>query len=351
MTTPISTKLAARTLSQAGQTRAQIAESYGVSLSTVGRWLVEAKNYAAAETTAVATTTVKKVKTKTKKSKAKKARKVVTTAPIEVAQEVDSDVEYRVLATRKSISLTKLVNGLVDDSVVIDKTAGNFQQVFDLIANNGFSEESLEQAYHLCQPKKLVEGFTRGRFKVDVKKGQIVYTPEQGVPFEVSHKLTSRIIDTITKDGVEGADALMNFLDRLMLNPSNRSVNELYGFIQHNDIVITPKGTFYAWKVVRDTYFDKHSNTMDNSVGNEVRVARNQVNEDSDVTCSYGLHVCARSYISHFGSNGDRVVRVEVDPIDVVAVPKDYSDSKMRCAGYIVESDVTDTFFSDLNTY
>lgn len=351
MTTPISTKLAARTLSQAGQTRAQIAESYGVSLSTVGRWLVEAKNYAAAETTAVATTTVKKVKTKTKKSKAKKARKVVTTEPIEVAQEVDSDVEYRVLATRKSISLTKLVNGLVDDSVVIDKTAGNFQQVFDLIANNGFSEESLEQAYHLCQPKKLVEGFTRGRFKVDVKKGQIVYTPEQGVPFEVSHKLTSRIIDTITKDGVEGADALMNFLDRLMLNPSNRSVNELYGFIQHNDIVITPKGTFYAWKVVRDTYFDKHSNTMDNSVGNEVRVARNQVNEDSDVTCSYGLHVCARSYIRHFGSNGDRVVRVEVDPIDVVAVPKDYSDSKMRCAGYIVESDVTDTFFSGLNTY
>ncbi|MNP25651.1 hypothetical protein D3C76_1184680 [compost metagenome] len=210
------------------------------------------------------------------------------------------------------------------------------------------SQESLEKAFFLCQPKAMVETLTKGKFKVDLVKGNIVYTPDNGVPFQVSGLLSQRIIDTIGKDGVDGADTLINFLDKLMLNPSNRSVNELYGFVQHNDIVITPSGTFYAWKVVRDTYMDKHSNTMDNSVGNEVRVARNQVNEDSAVTCSYGLHVCAKSYIKSFGGGTDRVVRVEVDPADVVAVPKDYNDSKMRCAGYKVIADVTDNFAADL---
>lgn len=356
-TASLTTKITARDMIAAGTPRSQVAASLGVSVRTVGRWL---EQLAADDKSAVAAKPVK-AKKPAKKKKAKKTESVTAAQggyadgdayrqPAEQPKEVD-DVEYRVLATRKSISLTRLVNGAVDDSVVVDKSSPTFDEIFKLIAESGMAQEALEKAYHLSQPKKMVEGFTKGKFKVDVVRGIITYTPDSGIPFDISGKLSSRIIETIKKDGEAGAETLFNFLDKLMLNPSNRSVNELYGFLQHNDIELAPDGDFYAWKVVRSTYMDKHSNTMDNSVCKEVRVARNQVNEDSDVTCSYGLHVCAKSYIRHFSSNGDRVVRVKVNPADVVAIPKDYNDSKMRCAGYFVESDVTDAFLKDVNRY
>lgn len=335
LNTPIETKRAARDEVANGATKTSVAADYGVSIRTLGRWIEDANVF-------------KAPKAKSKPVKVKKAVMPKPTTPFVMPTIVEDDVEYRVLATRKSISLTRLVNGAVDNSVVIDKSADNFTEVFDLIVKSGMAQDALEQAYCLCSPKKMVEVFTKGKFKVDVIKGTILYTPDVGVPFDVSGRLSQRIIDTIKNDGVEGTEALFNFLDKLMLNPSNRSVNELYGFMTHNDIEITPNGNFYAWKVVRDTYFDVHSNTMDNSVGNEVRVARNQVNEDSSVTCSYGLHVCAKSYIKHFSSSGNRVVKVEVHPEDVVAIPADYNDSKMRCAGYTVIEDVTDTFLSEI---
>ena len=332
LNTPIETKRDARDMVEGGDTKTFVAAAYGVSIRTLGRWIEDAN-----------ATKVAKVKPVKVKKAATPKLIVAPVAPVAV-----EDVEYRVLATRKSISLTRLIDGAVDSSVVIDRSADNFDQVFDLIVKSAMAQDALEQAYFMCTPKKMVEGFTKGKFKVDVIKGSIMYTPDVGVPFEVSGKLSQRIIDTIKNDGAEGVESLFNFLDKLMLNPSNRSVNELYGFLTHNDIEIAPNGNFYAWKVVRNTYMDKHSNTMDNSVGKEVRVARNQVNENSSVTCSYGLHVCAKSYISSFGSNGDRVVRVEVHPQDVVAIPADYGDSKMRCAGYNVVEDVTDAFVKEL---
>ena len=341
LNTPIETKIAARDRAvNSGESKSAVAAAYGVSVRTLGRWIEQAN----------ATKVAKPVKVK----QAVMPKPVVPTAvvaPFTAPSVVDDDVEYRVLATRKSISLTRLVNSAVDSSVVIDRSADNFDEVFDLIVKSGMAQDALEKAYFMCTPKKMVEGFTKGKFKVDVVKGSIMYTPDQGVPFEVSGKLSQRIIDTIKNDGVEGVESLFAFLDKLMLNPSNRSVNELYGFLTHNDIAITPEGNFYAWKVVRSTYMDKHSNTMDNSVGKDVRVARNQVNEDSRVTCSYGLHVCAKSYIKHFSSNGDRVVKVEVHPQDVVAVPADYGDSKMRCAGYKVVEDVTDAFLKEIRSF
>lgn len=370
--TALSTKLAARDRVNKGEARVNVALYYGVSVRTVGRWIADVE---ASQATAAATLPTSKPKsddkifpvakpTKAKKTKKKKPAKVKVAAPALTKNTgvaggyadgdayrqpvVVEDVDYRVLATRKSISLTRLVDGAVDGSAVIDRSAANFDDVFAIIVNGAMSQESLEKAFFMCQPKAMVEAFTKGKFQVNVTENNIVYTPDSGVPFEVSGLLSQRIIETIGKDGVEGAESLINFLDKLMLNPSNRSVKELYGFVEHNDIVITPTGTFYAWKVVREDYMDKHSNTMDNSVGLDVRVARNQVDENSEQTCSYGLHACAKSYISSFGGGSDRVVRVEIDPADVVAVPKDYKNAKLRCAGYKVIADVTDNFKADL---
>lgn len=139
--------------------------------------------------------------------------------------------------------------------------------------------------------------------------------------------------------------ALLRFMDRLMDNPSNRAVNELYRFLEACELPITRDGYFLAYKRVRDDFTDIHSGKFDNSVGAKPRVRRNEVDEDSTRTCSHGLHVCSASYLPHFGSwMSNRVVVVKVDPQDVVAVPEDYDNAKMRVCGYEVIDDVTDQF-------
>jgi hypothetical protein len=118
--------------------------------------------------------------------------------------------------------------------------------------------------------------------------------------------------------------------------------------VNANDIDITDDGHFIGWKVVRSTYMDCASNTFDNSPGKTVTMPRNQVDEDDQRTCSAGLHVCSKSYIGHFGSGSDRIVSVKVHPRDVVSIPVDYNDAKMRTCGYVVLEDVTDRWGSEL---
>jgi hypothetical protein len=152
----------------------------------------------------------------------------------------------------------------------------------------------------------------------------------------------------MVRAGDTGVTTLLNFLEKLMENPSRRAVNELYGFLQANDIEIAEDGDFLAWKKVREDYLDIHSGTIDNSPGANPRVARNMVDEDSNQTCSYGLHVCSKSYLPHFGNSTDsRIVQVKVNPKDVVAVPADYNNAKMRTAGYHVIGDVTGRVVQD----
>ena len=132
---------------------------------------------------------------------------------------------------------------------------------------------------------------------------------------------------------------LMAFLARLQKNPSFRAVTELYDFVERNQLPITPEGKIIAFKVVKANYYDIHSGTFDNSVGTRVMMNRNQVDENSEARCSNGLHICGQSYISQFGSvqrDTDRVMLVEIDPADFVAVPSDYNMAKARVCSYVV---------------
>jgi uncharacterized protein YpiB (UPF0302 family) len=154
--------------------------------------------------------------------------------------------------------------------------------------------------------------------------------------------LAQRII-SMAREGFEAAPLLL-FLENLMLNPSNRAVEELYGFLEASSLPITDDGCFLAYKSVRQDYMDHHSGTMDNSVGSVVSMERNKVDEDKDRTCSYGLHFAAHEYAAGFGSSG-RMVVLKINPRDVVAIPSDYANQKGRCASYevIEEVDRSDT--------
>jgi hypothetical protein len=189
----------------------------------------------------------------------------------------------------------------------------------------------------MADPKSAIEKFSQGKLTVNVKEECVYY---DGNP--IHNSLTNRVIRMVTMRGIEGTQSLINFLEKLMENPSYRAVNSLYDFMQHNDIEINGEGNFYAWKRVRDNYTDCHTGTFDNSVGAEPSMPRNMVNEDPEQTCSRGLHVAAEHYLSSF--HGNVTIKCEVNPKDVVSCPIDYNFAKLRTCRYKVVEDVSNQF-------
>jgi hypothetical protein len=129
-------------------------------------------------------------------------------------------------------------------------------------------------------------------------------------------------------------EGFKKFILNLTENPSRDSREELYGFLEACSLPITDDGYFLAYKKVEKNYRDCYSGKMDNSVGKTVEMPREKVNSNRHETCSTGLHVCSRNYLGTFG--GCRIVVCKINPRDVVSVPVDYSNAKMRVCRYEV---------------
>lgn len=202
-------------------------------------------------------------------------------------------------------------------------------------ARQAIFDGKIEEALGFINVKRGVEKYSQG--KIRIENEEVFYGD-----LKIDTGLTKRII-TAMSEGKEFT-FLVNFFENLMLNPSRRAVNELFGFLEHNDIELTEDGHFLAWKRVKSDYMDMYSGTIDNTPGNIVSVERNQVDEDSTRTCSAGLHVAAKSYLPHYGGGRGVIIQVKVHPRDVVSIPVDYNNAKMRCARYEVLEDVTEGF-------
>lgn len=223
-------------------------------------------------------------------------------------------------------SITVLVGG---KTLVAKSGHPNFSTIKDYLKEGSADVAKLASMFDI---PKAIE--TRSNGSVVISGNTVFFN---GAPLH--NTLTARMLDMLAEGF--NIDSLVAFLAKLMQNPSHRAVTGLYDFLAATNIPITPDGDFLAFKKVRDNYFDIHSGTIRNAVGDAPRVARNQVDEDPDRTCSHGLHVCSESYLPHFGSSyGNRIVIVQVNPADVVAIPRDYNNAKMRCAGYKVIGEV-----------
>lgn len=175
------------------------------------------------------------------------------------------------------------------------------------------------------EPKKVVLNYGKGNVSI---QGETLYWKGK----ELHNAMATRMI-TMLQEGFP-IEPMVNFMENLYANPSKRAVDELYGFLEKSQLPITPDGHFLAYKKVRDNYFDVHSGTMDNSVGKIVEMARNEVDDNKDRTCSAGLHFCSLGYLGHFG--GARIMIVKINPADVVSIPSDYNDTKGRACRYEV---------------
>lgn len=146
--------------------------------------------------------------------------------------------------------------------------------------------------------------------------------------------IANRIVEFIMSG--DDIEPLALFLDRLMNNPTVSARDDLYEWLQSGNAPFTPDGCFLAFKAVRHDYKDKHTGTLDNSVGQVVSMPRDQVDAERSNECSRGLHFCSHDYLRTFYSSGDKIVIVKIDPADVVAIPTDYNRQKGRAWRYEV---------------
>jgi hypothetical protein len=189
-------------------------------------------------------------------------------------------------------------------------------------------EKRYSEIPELVNKSIKIQKQSKGNFVVE--DGRIMIN---GVP--ASEVLSKKIID-FSDNGLP-FQPLLEFAKKLQNNPSFRAVNELYLFLEKNNHPITEDGNFIAYKKVTNDFKDIYTRKIDNSVGQVVKMPRNMVNEDCNVTCSYGLHVANWDYAhNHYGSIGDTMLEVEVNPEHVVSVPVDYANAKMRVCEYKV---------------
>src|SRR5690606_6818039 len=132
--------------------------------------------------------------------------------------------------------------------------------------------------------------------------------------------------------------------------PDKRSREQLFTWLQSHEFTITEEGDILGYKGVRLTHDENgftsistgtayvdgkmHTGAIPNPIGAVVSMPRAQVQNDPNVACHVGLHVGDWSYASGFAQGA--VLEVHVNPRDVVSIPHDSSQRKMRCCKYKV---------------
>jgi hypothetical protein len=231
----------------------------------------------------------------------------------------------------------KTLNALIktDESItaVIDGTPftmssnhPSFEDALDAIAS-----DDIDLLHSLFDVKESI----RNNFKkanasgIEVTDSTILYNGEP-----VHNYVVDKIFEFM--DDSLPFEYLVNFLDKLMANPSRRAVDELYKFLEHKHLPICPDGDFLAYKSVRPDFKDHHSGKFSNHVGAVLEMPRNAVCDDAEIGCSYGFHAGSHEYASNFGGGDSKLMIVKISPADVVSVPKDCDCQKLRTARYEV---------------
>lgn len=139
------------------------------------------------------------------------------------------------------------------------------------------------------------------------------------------------IADRILKLHSEGWDTkpVILLLQNFLLNPIPECVEAGYQFIDEYELPITADGCFIGYKNVDKQLMDHHSGTIKYALGVPVGIPRESTDSNRHTQCSYGLHVGSYEYAKTFNNEG-QVLVVKVNPKDIVSVPYDTSQGKIR---------------------
>lgn len=177
--------------------------------------------------------------------------------------------------------------------------------------------------------------------RVAVANGRVYFDGD-----ELHAAITDHIVRALDADDDVHAVTLARFLEKLAANPSARSREQLYEWLDTADFTIAVNGDLVAYKGVTEDLRSinggkaivdgelHESGCVPNEVGSIIEFPRSEVVDDAAVGCATGLHVGTWRYASGFARGA--VLKVRVNPRDVVSVPSDCSAQKVRVCRYEV---------------
>ena len=194
--------------------------------------------------------------------------------------------------------------------------------------------------------KKQIEDFSHGSIKVVAEK---VYYGN----YELKGFVIDKLLEFL-RSGAKDAQPILNFIEKLMFNPSKNSVDQLYTFLSYKSLPLNVTGNIIGYKGVGANYYSKRGNkntivitgTVEengcilNKVGETIEVARNCVDDNKDNHCSNGLHIGSYDYAKDWAGNDGHLMMVEFNPSDAVSVPTDCNFQKLRVSKYKVIGEV-----------
>lgn len=244
-----------------------------------------------------------------------------TSMPINISVVDDTKADPIVIMTPGNVSIT-LPDGTIH-------TLGGNSEIFNdvgiLLLNNKIDEAVA-----------LIEAGIAAKAEVAIDLGPDMKLLD-GVLYWHGIKQESGIARRIVSDIEAGKfdNRYVEFMRKLMLNPSYKSVEMLYDFLEHNKFTILEDGNILAYKGLKRTEHgprDWYTGLVPNWANTTVTMPRNMVEDDPTKACSQGLHIAAEEYARDYGN----VVEVSVDPADIVSVPYNYNNKKCRCCRYQV---------------
>jgi len=216
-----------------------------------------------------------------------------------------------------------------------DNSHPNFNRIVAALENG-------DDATALFNPESAIRReFRHLSERVAVSNGNVYF---DGDP--VVDKITEKIVDALEKN--KSFAPFVRFLEKCYTNPNEHSRINLFRWLEANGFEINGSGDIIAYKGTNSDFSSKHVgpgivngvevNRVVSAPGNIVEMARSEVQHDPSQGCSHGLHIANWDYARSWG---DVVVQVLVNPRDVVSVPTDSGEQKMRVCRYIAIDEVT----------
>ena len=259
---------------------------------------------------------------------------------------------------------------------VLPETHPNFRRVVNFFLDNPQGERDPEALRLLVDPalaigKALQEEFG-ARVTFDLHHFYLDGIPETGL-------LAEHVRDQVLSGNTDWM-RLARFLVRLQDNPSKRAKEAIWEWVEKHGVTITEDGRMVGYKGlvwgtdavtgernIPVSYHSGPNNFIDGALygqagvsyqvphrlGSVISKRRADVDDNTSLACSTGLHVGAYSYAKTFGENIDDAARystmgkqarlsgtfalVAFAPEDVVSVPEDgTADWKIRVERYEV---------------
>lgn len=187
--------------------------------------------------------------------------------------------------------------------------------------------------------KSVINRFETLSERVSVRDGKLFLDGNE------THNALADQVVRFLYDKVDDWKPLIKFYENVLSNPNKHSQEQLFNWLAQHQFVIDDDGYLIGYKAVyassegvyrssRQGYAIVDGVVIENDytpykIGSVVTMPRDRVQHDPTVGCSHGLHVGTFNYASSFLSNG-YVLRVRVNPRDVVSVPTECSWAKLR---------------------